>query len=309
MEIPQTYWGGGNDQRFGLPDWEKIGRLIDPKCSDEARHHAWEVIARHWMQHTAGQLGGGYAVDSSPNFLLVSRAEEKKAAEMLGFLEASLAAIRKAMPFLDRSRLHGICPVVVIEDDRVFYEYLAGYTGVDGEYASVGGVYLNRGYGHFVMPGADLRHYRATFAHELSHALLNPLALPLWLDEAITATVENDLAGGKPYVLDRDLVRRHHQYWDEEGIQAFWRGESFWFPDEGQELSYHLARFVFHALLGIGDGPQLTEFVLKARREDAGEAAAQEVFGFGLGEIIGDFLGPGDWVPRKDLPPRDPAGT
>lgn len=115
----------------------------------------------------------------------------------------------------------------------------------------MGGVYLNRGHGHFAMPNGDLERYVSVMSHELCHAFLHHLELPLWLDEAITQGVEHSITGLLPYVLDREMIGRHQDYWDAPRIRAFWSGESFIFADEGQELSYHLARFILH---GLHDG-------------------------------------------------------
>ncbi|MGV3662089.1 MAG: hypothetical protein ACO1TE_18025 [Prosthecobacter sp.] len=146
--------------------------------------------------------------------------------------------------------------------------------------------------------------------HELTHAILRVLALPTWLDEAIAMTVEDRLVPGSPYAMDHvspgsyhamnhTMARRHRAYWNSSSIQAFWAGQSFWAPDDGQELSYHLARFLFRALYqgGTISPAQVSAFVQAAQREDAGQEALREHVGLDLGEVLSHLLGGGAWAP------------
>lgn len=189
-------------------------------------------------------------------------------------------------------------------DGDLFYRYLTDYCSDDEEaLATVGGVFLNRGYGHFAMPDAGLERYSSTFVHELTHAILHVCHLPAWLDEAIAMTVENHITRELPYELTRELIRRHRDYWTEESIQAFWAGRSFWSADAGQELSYHLARFLFTALYqsGTTDPCRVSEFISQAKRDDAGHEAAIRCLDIDLGEVLGHLLGDGRWTPDANI--------
>ena len=98
------------------------------------------------------------------------------------------------------------------------------------------------------------------------------------------------------------MVERHQSYWTEERIQAFWTGESFFFTDDGNELSYHLAQFILSAVYQGGATPpdMINEFILAAGgSDDAGATAAREVLGFDSGELLERFLGEGDWNPTR----------
>jgi hypothetical protein len=82
------------------------------------------------------------------------------------------------------------------------------------------------------------------------------------------------------------------------------------FADEGQELSYHLARFILHGLYDGGATPRgvLDEFFLRAKYDDAGQGAALEVLGISLGECLVPLLGEGDWEPAGPVADSgDPA--
>ena len=281
-----------NDAGFPAPDWDAIAERLEGSFAEGERDAAWSEVARRWLGSLAERLGANYFLRESANFLLVSEASAAKTAAVLEFLERCLRKIRLSLPFaVPAAKREGKFAVIIFADVDLFYLYLSGF-GEDGEYATVGGVYLNEGYGHFAMPSADLNEYSAVLSHELTHALLAPLALPAWLDEAITGTIEHDITGQSPYALDREIIERHQDYWTPERLAKFWSGESFWSPDEGQELSYHLARFVLNALYRGGETPaaELTEFVQRASRDDAGHAAAREVLGVELDDVVRDLV-------------------
>ncbi|MCP5556233.1 MAG: hypothetical protein H7A55_00645 [Verrucomicrobiaceae bacterium] len=192
----------------------------------------------------------------------------------------------------------GKWPVLCL-NDQTFYAYLSDYQVQDEEFASVGGVFLSKGYGHFAMPGGQLDRYYSVLAHELCHAQLATLQLPGWLDEAVTMIVEENLNGIPSYFLNREMIRRHRAYWSPAKLQDFWAGTTFWSPDDGQELSYHLSRFLFNALFqgGTVDPNNISHFILAAQRQDAGLTAAKEMLDIDLSEVVSSLLGEGDWSP------------
>lgn len=277
--------------RFPHPDWEEIAGQVETSEVPAVLDAAWSGVARQWMELFAGALGAGYEVYPSGRFLLVARAGDRRAREVLGFLEACLEQMLPCLPWVDPTRLYGKLPAIVFGEEQEFYEYLADFYQDDGEFGMAGAVYLNAGYGHFAMPSLDLAEYQAQMCHELCHALLSSLRLPLWLDEAITADVEDRLVGSSPYLLDRQIIRDHREFWDMDRLDCFWSGESFHFPDEGQRLSYHLARFIFKSLVDVSTPESMIRFVTGARYEDAGFSAAREAFGLDPGEIISELLG------------------
>jgi hypothetical protein len=207
------------------------------------------------------------------------------------FLEECHDRILESLPFVDRGELLGKFVVIIFSQETDFYEYLDTYQQADeGDFGAVGGVYLNSGYGHFAMPSERLDLYRAVMSHELCHAFLASFELPAWLDEAITQEIVHKIAGGNPYLLDREIVREHREYWDDESLAAFWAGESFWFPDDGQRLSYHLARYLFNSLVPYSNPETMTRFIRSVSREDAGYSAALDVLGVDLEEVLSGLL-------------------
>jgi len=291
-------------RHFPSPDWERVGNWAAEHVPEADVHAFWAEVAVDWMERVRDGLGGAYRVRRGGEFLLLVACDEDRAGEVLQCLNRVLREIRERLRFLGEERGLGLLPVVALGSLTDFYRYLADYTQVEGEYAAVGGVYINQGYGHFAFPGLDLARCRETLIHETAHAVLAAHALPMWLDEALVAFLERSLLGASPYALDRETVRRHRAYWTAGRIQGFWRGETFWSPDEGQELSYHLAAFLLEAAAGRAgsDLAQLAEFVRNADRLDGGAAAAIGHLDLAFGEVLEGLLGPGDWEPR-------PSGT
>ena len=284
---------------FPLPDWDAIADRVEAEHPPEDWHRVYCELGTGWMARIREVLGGNYTIRESRNFILLSTVSDAKAAEVLRFLERIDERIQQTIPALLPEALYGKCPVIAFKDAHDFYLYVSQYIPEDGEFGGMGGVYLNRGYGHFAMPNGDLESYVSVMSHELCHAFLDHLALPLWLDEAITQGVEHSITGVLPYVLDREMIGRHQEYWDAPLIQEFWKGSSFFLADDGQELSYHLARFIVHVLHEGGLTPRETmdEFFLQAKHDDAGQSAALGVLGISLGDCIASLLGEGDWEP------------
>ena len=220
MEVRDEWRVSG--KQFTQLDWEMVAGWVTTTIRDEAEQDSvWLSIARSWLAELSAEMGNGYRLNESEHFILVSVAADEKAIELLQFLERSFVSIRSALPCLVQDDPVGKCPVIVFAEPGGFYDYLEDYCDSEElEIAAVGGVYLNRGWGHFALPSTDLRGYEDVFAHELCHALVSNLRLPLWLDEAIAVTVEDSITHRQPYVLDREIVQQHQSYWTEARMQG-----------------------------------------------------------------------------------------
>ncbi len=138
----------------------------------------------------------------------------------------------------------------------------------------------------------------ATAAHELTHACLAHLPIPLWLNEGIAVTIESDMCGTYPLQMTPERLDQHSRYWNAETIQDFWNGKSFSSSDDGQSLSYELARYCVRSL--SHDYEDFRKFANNANYRDSGESAAGDVYGGSLGGLIEQFFGPGDWSPNTE---------
>ena len=81
--------------------------------------------------------------------------------------------------------------MLAFHDTDTYYDYIADMYPETGEFALTGGMFIDRGYGHLAMCMAYAGDHDRTIAHELSHALLRHLPLPLWLNEGVTQVIED----------------------------------------------------------------------------------------------------------------------
>jgi hypothetical protein len=116
------------------------------------------------------------------------------------------------------------------------------------------------------------------------------------LNEGLAVTIEHQMTQHGP-IVDGELVDRHRSYWNEDNIQEFWAGATFWVPGESTELSYSLAEVLVSLLLE--KGKPLENFIQAANWSDAGQDAALSTLEEGVDNLVVEFLGPGNWRPQR----------
>lgn len=285
--------------RFPRPNWNAIWSRIEP-ITDEAEQAAlWARAGREWLEQVAGALGQDYSVQDVQGFLVVSN---RSLADLKGIgsvLKNARARILAELDGVAANDPRFPLAVLWLEDEARYYEYVSHFYPESGEFAFSGGMFLRVGYPHFVFPHYDEDwQLERVVAHELTHALVRHLPLPLWLNEGMAVTLEEMIAGVRHAAITEEKLAEHREYWTPELMQAFWSGESFSFSDEGNGLSYALGQLL---VLNLGhDFPRFREFAIASDHADSGEAAAQRVFGVSLGDLIAGFLGDGDWAPDPD---------
>jgi hypothetical protein len=291
---------------FPRPDWNAILPRIETEVPEPELRVAITVAAAAWLKETARGLGDAYHVDESTHFLLLSSLDRSPTKNLLRFLDQARGRILKQfLPGIAEVRGRGKHAALVFANVESYYSYIAYFYPPQGEFAASGGVFVQRkhggkgwGYGHFVTYGKDVGRLERTVAHELTHNCLRHLAIPGWLNEGLASTVESALMGDSALVVRREDLEEHREHWKDGRIQEFWSGAAVHRPDEGSRLTYRLARMAVKAL--AHDYARFREFALCADRKDAGEEASKRVFGRGLGGLVEQFLGPGDWSPRPD---------
>jgi hypothetical protein len=279
---------------YPRPDWAAIEQVIS-QSPESTAHDLWCAAARTWLEVTAKHLGPPYRVLETPSLLFLMPLNERDAALITAFAEKALRQILVKLEGLAETDLYGKRVIMVFATQDAYYGYSA-YFYPDGEHPLSAGVFLNAGYGHIAIPFHDVAETEATVAHELTHNCLRVLPIPLWLNEGLAVTIENELCGNHPLRMEPERLREHAAFWNEETIQEFWSGRSFGRVDEGTGLSYELARYCIRAL--AHDLSSFVEFAQRASSADGGEAAAMEVYEGSLGRLIEQFFGPGDWSPR-----------
>lgn len=278
------------------PDWERIYAHVDKYLSDSDQHQLWSEIARRWVSTLAGRLPAGYTSSESDNFLLLSKGGDRYIEVFQAFLERCRKRLLSILKGIANDEGYGRFVVMVFDDTNTYYDYTSYFGPQEGTYGLSSGMYLNYGYGHFVFPYQELDFAEPIAAHEMTHALLTHLPIPLWLEEGIAVNMEAMVCGSTPPRLDREMYAKHQAFWGEQEIQEFWTGDSFHRPDDGQQLSYQLAQTLVTNLSENYEA--FVEFANKAARQDGGESAAEEVYGISLGDLIFSFLGEGEWWPQ-----------
>ena len=279
------------------PKWDVIATWVDAHVEPDALNETWTQIARDWLLRLSRSLPSSYALHESPEFLLLA-AEKTLANHVLNSLERARRIILNTLDGVAIDQGYGKHVVLLFADIDSYYDYVVDFYPDEGEFALSGGMFFDVGYGHFAVCPTYGDDYERVIAHELNHTLLRHLPLPLWLNEGVTQFMEDVVLDSTYFSVDHEIRRRHREYWTAETIHMFWSGESFFLPDDGQELSYHLSQVLFRNLMS--DHPNCVKDVLNnANFPDAGNAAFVDSCKSSLAERVSQFLGNGPWAPRS----------
>lgn len=291
------------ESKLPRPDWDSIYRYVEANQSDLEQHQLWCNIARNWVDLLAEHLPNEYTKVETDNFILLSCEDAWYVNALSTYLERCRKRLLEIAKDVCADDGFGKHVVIVFEDIESYYDYVSYYGPQEGAYGLSSGMYLNFGYGHFVFRNDDLDTAEMIVAHEMTHALLAHLPIPLWLNEGMAVNMESMITAVAPERLNNSLMGLHQSFWDGAKIQEFWRGESFSRPDEGQKLSYQLAQILVTNLSKNYDA--FTNFANKADWVDGGENAFQDIYGLSLGDMVGNFLGEGNWHPEPSLWPSE----
>jgi hypothetical protein len=284
------------------PQWQVIRTAADALSHRFGEHRVWCEVERQWLEALVAALGEGYRIVETRSVLLLCARSEAGAASLARMCEGTLAAVESILGA--PAEPCGKLPVFVFDSQHTYYDYVSHFYS-DGEYGTSGGMCIREDGGDVHVATVDAPHgLERTLAHEMVHALLDP-NLPTWVEEGIAEVISRRVARSEPLTLDPADVRRQQHHWAKHGLDSFWSGESFQRGDRGQGLSYALAEVLVQNLLS-DHRRALRGFLDEADSADAGEAASLEHFGVGLGALAAEFLGEGNWTPRRDMTPPSP---
>lgn len=289
-------WRAGTD--LPLPDWHQQPWPEDG--DDDTLHRHANGWAAAWLDATAAALAGGYARAESANFMLLSALEPRATRVLLDYLERSRKRVLAVLAGIAADHGHGKTVVMVFGDEDSYYRYI-GHYGSDSSQpeAYSGGMFIDAGYGHFVFAQSGFETMEPVVVHEMTHCLVRHLPIPAWLNEGLAVNTEHRFVRPRPLYRPHEIEFLFARFWNASTIQEFWSGKSFVRPDDGQALSYELARLLVQLL--DKDYEVLTRFCETASHEDGGESAAAQVLGMGLEELAAIVLGPGEWKPKPEL--------
>jgi hypothetical protein len=286
-------------QGYPIADWQAVRAWVDAR-PEKRRAAAWTACERGWLLHLRDALGKGFRLDESDGASVVSSLDPHVARATLEFMGRTLRRIGAVLHGIVEPDPWGKDILVVFDDEDSYYRYASYYYPERGEFAGSGGMHIHAGCSHYITVKKELRELETVIAHEMTHACLAHLPLPLWLNEGLAVNTEQRLSGlprAEVGAYER-LHERLRRFWSVVSIQEFWSGASFHRPGESNPLSYDLARILVEQL--AKDWEPFREFVLHADRADAGAAAARQYLGPDLGELVTILLErdtPKSWTP------------
>ncbi|MGJ7603281.1 hypothetical protein ACSFA7_02985 [Variovorax sp. LT1R20] len=270
----------------GLPllDWQALGEWTSSQTEPDRQRAATALGKRAWLLHLRDALGPHFHLYESEQAWVLSSLEHSVAVATAAYVTSTRKRIRKVLAGVAVFEENDRSILLVMDDEETYYGYVSSYYPEQGEFALSGGMFINAGCPHFLAKRADLSAIEPVIAHEMTHSALSHLDLPRWLDEGLAVNTERRLAGAGPAThTPQELRRKHLAFWGETEIQEFWSGESFFRTDDGNLLSYELARILVELL--AKDWLPFAQFVSTARHEDGGADAASEIFEADLGAL------------------------
>jgi hypothetical protein len=289
----------------GLPimDWRAVESWMSGIHSPERQRKAWVACERAWLLHFRSALGHHYRLAESDGAILLSSLEKDLAEATLGYVDRTRQRIVHVLDGIAQIRPVGKDLMIAFDDQAAYYHYVSYYYPERGKFALSGGMLISTGCSHFVTVKTDLRSIEPVIAHEMTHGCVANLPLPLWLNEGLAVNTEQRLTGsGASLYMLQELREKHRAFWGEKEIQQFWSGSSFDRTDDGNRLSYDLARIMVEQMAKHWE--QFKRFVLAADRTDAGALAARRHLGVDLGDYVCALLektpSPG-WTPDSRI--------
>jgi hypothetical protein len=287
-----------------LADWRAIEAWLAAMPDARARAAARVDAHRAWLEHLRDALGDGAWLHETDDAFVLSSLEPAVAAATARYVATTRRRIAGVLGALPKFPAGEKSIVLVLDDEEVYYHYVSIYYPREGEFAFSGGMFVDAGCPHFVVRRADLSTIEPVIAHELTHSALAHLRLPLWLDEGLAVNTEHKIAGDRHGRHPaREMHARHLKFWGEAEIGQFWSGESFRRADDGNALSYDLARIMVAQM--SRSWPAFERFVQHAARADAGNAAALAYLDVDLGAYACLLL---EQEPQRSWsPPQSPC--
>jgi len=299
VTLSQSYFNCyQHPMKYYRPDWTLISKTVNENFSKDQLNTAWSNECKKWLTTLQDELGSPYTLVESDNFIILSSEEDNYNQHFLKFLEYARTKILTNLVGIASDEGYGKHVVIIPADQETYYDYILMFYPEDAKVGLSGGVYLNDGYGHFVFPAQEINFTEPVAAHELTHGCLSHLPIPNWLNEGLAVSMEEVVLGHSYFEMNKKNIEKHQNYWNEDNIQHFWDGTSFSFPDEGQELSYHLAQLLVRNI--SHDDEQFKAFCNLADYKDAGEYASHQHLGISLGDLLDGLLGDGNWAPNSN---------
>src|SRR5262249_36421488 len=150
-------------------------------------------------------------------WLFTSEPDEDAGRRVLTFAQTALETIRDLVGDLASPGWRGPLPLLRFEDQRTYYDYLSQFYE-EGEHGGAAGCCFQRGYVHIALIAPGGITPLEVLAHELTHACVFHLRLPVWLEEGVTQHMESGTnSWGRTSMTGESLVELR-RFWKKEGL-------------------------------------------------------------------------------------------
>lgn len=286
------------NEELPSPNWDIIGTWIERQPA-EKQVELWNDVARQWFEHLGRAAGEDYAWCEGKQTIVFGPRDDRLYRNLIACGDASQKSLLALLPGIAEFRTPGKLLVLAWEGRDDYYRYVSRFDS-DGSYGASAGMHIRGEHAHIALLQVPGDSPLATLAHETTHAALEHLELPIWIEEGLAQMFESDMGSRRPLLLDPEQAKKHRKYWNRNGLDGFWFGDCFQRSGDAQELSYQLAE-VLVRLLFSDHRPgwfirtkqkQLLAFLAAANRNDGGRDAALEYLDYGIDELAEKFLGP-----------------
>lgn len=268
---------------FPVPDWAAFQEIVGQPDS-RTLHDAVDI----WLEALRDALGDAYEIVDSKRFVAISAGPPTDTDALLLLMERSFERLRDRLRDI-ASLTWRLKPLVLLFDGgRRFSDYVIAVDDGDLERLGPSAAYRPGGsyVDQFLFAPAPTENHELAILHALTHRMSDGHPYPYWVHEVVAA------------YSTEPPTRAVSGDWNEQTIQDFWSGQSF-FDDDRGEASYALAAGLARKL--SIDDDAFHRFVRTAHYRDLGDAAAREVFGMGVGNLAALVLGSGSWAPREQV--------
>ncbi|MFZ2988357.1 hypothetical protein [Ideonella sp.] len=285
----------------GVPilDWRALAEWAEQGHPPETTATSVDQGRRAWLLHMRDAMASGAQVHTSDDAYILSTLEPRIVEATARYISTARQRVSRVLGELAQIPRNERSILIVFDSEEDYYHYVSIYYPSEGEFAFSGGMYIHAGCPHFVVVRADLSNIEPVIAHELTHSALAHLELPKWLDEGLAVNTEHRVAGANRLRhTPHELHHMHQRFWNAERIQEFWSGASFDRTDDGNLLSYELARIIVEQM--AKQWQAFASFAGSASREDSGARAARSILNIRLGAYAAALLEmePGEsWEP------------
>ncbi len=278
------------EKHFPRPQWNVIRAWIKQNIAPEDFDAAWNEVAAGWLAALRGKSWRHLRRPPVQKLFPAHQQERRGGHVHSGHLRnGGEASCPLAGDDRREARSRAACgsrfrgPWKLL---RLCFLLLPGGSGV----AASGGIFI-RGRGTNTLPCLRTGACRTPSSMSSSTTDSPICGCPPGSMKESPSRRNGGLSSSRRDMLDRELLRKHRDYWSATTIATFWEGASF-HNDDGEviHLSYSLAEVLVDLL--VQEFPNFMLFVAKAGDEDAGESAAKETLQVSLGDVVAAFSWP-----------------